>query len=130
MRIINEVKRPANWLTRWDERDIENERRAMVTHTVRDQVWIVTDNRTKTWRAPNNLERIAQSAHECHGIQYYRVHRTTKRQRRTWLWRGTHRNRATHGGRGGQQSARQRVSNFKGSTSAMNGHVFQCSRTG
>ena len=47
-RIMNKVKRPANWLTRWDERDIENERRAMVTHWVRDQVWIITDNGTKT----------------------------------------------------------------------------------
>ncbi len=58
MRIINnKIKRPANWLARWDERDIENERRATVTHIVRDQVWIITDNGTKTWRAPNNLER-------------------------------------------------------------------------
>ena len=59
VRIINKVKRPANWLATWDERDILNERRATVTHTVRDQVWIVTDNGTKTWRAPNNLERTA-----------------------------------------------------------------------
>lgn len=59
VRIINKIKRPANWLARWDERDIENEQRATVTHRVRDQVWIVTDNGTKTWRAPNNLERIA-----------------------------------------------------------------------
>ena len=59
VRIINKIKRPANWLARWDEQDIENEQRATVTHRVRDQVWIVTDNRTKTWRAPNNLERTA-----------------------------------------------------------------------
>ena len=59
VRIINKIKRPANWLARWDEQDIENERRATVAHLVRDQVWIVTDNGTKTWRAPNNLERIA-----------------------------------------------------------------------
>ena len=58
VRIINKIKRPANWLARWDERDIENERRATVTHRVRDQVWIVTDNGTTSWRAPNNLERI------------------------------------------------------------------------
>jgi hypothetical protein len=48
VRIINKIKRPANWLARWDEQDIENERRATVTHRVRDQVWIVTDNGTKT----------------------------------------------------------------------------------
>ena len=59
VRIINKIKRPANWLARWDEGDIKNERRATVTHTVRDQVWIITDNGMKTWRAPNNLERTA-----------------------------------------------------------------------
>ena len=60
VRITNKVKRPASWLARWDERDIENERRATVTHRVRDQVWIITDNGTKTWRAPNNLERLTE----------------------------------------------------------------------
>lgn len=59
VRIINKIKQPASWLARWDERDIENKRRATVTHTAKDQVWIVTDNGTKTWRASNNLERIA-----------------------------------------------------------------------
>ena len=59
VRITNKVKQPATWLARWDSQDIENERRATVTHRVRDQVWIVTDNGTKTWRAPNNLARIS-----------------------------------------------------------------------
>ena len=58
VRITNKVIRPSNWLKRWDSNTIEAERRATVTHTVRNQVWIRTDNGTKTWRAPNNLERL------------------------------------------------------------------------
>ena len=58
VRIINKVIKPSNWLKRWDSNTIEAERRATVTHTVRDQVWIRTDNETKTWRAPNILKRL------------------------------------------------------------------------
>ena len=59
VRITNKIKKPANWLARWDEQDIENKRTATVTDRVCDQVSIVTDNGTKTWRALNYLERIA-----------------------------------------------------------------------
>jgi hypothetical protein len=58
VRITNRIRRPANWSASWHESDIENERRSTVTHRVRDQVWLITDNGTRTWRAPNNLERI------------------------------------------------------------------------
>jgi hypothetical protein len=30
VRIINKIKQPANWLTCWDKRDIENKRRPQV----------------------------------------------------------------------------------------------------
>lgn len=58
VRITNKVRKPANWLKVWNQTTVESERLATVTHQVRDQVWIVTDNGTKTWRAPNNLEHI------------------------------------------------------------------------
>ena len=32
VRITDKIKRPASWLARWDERVIENERRATVRH--------------------------------------------------------------------------------------------------
>jgi hypothetical protein len=37
VRITNKVKKPANWLARWDEQDIKNERTATVKHRVPDQ---------------------------------------------------------------------------------------------
>ena len=58
VRITNKVRRPANWSASWTEEDIERERSATVTHRARDQIWLITDNGTKTWRAPNNLARI------------------------------------------------------------------------
>ena len=58
VRIINAIKRPASWVKRWDDRDIENERHATVTHTTSKQVWVITDNGTKTWRAHNNVKRL------------------------------------------------------------------------
>ena len=57
VRITNRVRRQANWTARWDNKAIETERRATVTHRVKDQVWLTTDNGTRTWRAPNNLRR-------------------------------------------------------------------------
>ena len=58
VRIVNKVRKPATWPVVWNDSAIENERRATVTHVVQHQVWIVTDNGTKTWRAPNNLKRL------------------------------------------------------------------------
>jgi 3-methyladenine DNA glycosylase Mpg len=58
--ITNKVIRPANWCKHWDSEDVDNKRRATVTHWVRDQVWILTDDGTKTWRAPNNLEPLVR----------------------------------------------------------------------
>ena len=53
VRITNKIKRPASWTAHWDVRDNVNERKATVTHTVREQVWVITDNGTKTWRSRN-----------------------------------------------------------------------------
>ena len=36
VRITNKVIRPSNWLKRWDSNTIEAERRATVTHTIRN----------------------------------------------------------------------------------------------
>ena len=58
VRIINAIKRPANWTKSWNESVIEKERHATVTHTTTKQVWLITDNGTKTWRAHNNVRRI------------------------------------------------------------------------
>jgi len=53
--ITNRVRRPSSWLKNWTNDTAENEKRATVTHKIRDRVWLVTDNGTKTWRAPHNL---------------------------------------------------------------------------
>jgi hypothetical protein len=53
--ITNRVRRPSSWLKNWTNDTVENEKRATVTHKIRDRVWLVTDNGTKTWRAPHNL---------------------------------------------------------------------------
>ena len=58
VRITNRIRRPATWSASWTDVDIEKERSATVTHRVRDQIWLITDNGTKTWRAQNNLNRI------------------------------------------------------------------------
>ena len=55
VRIKNKIRKPATAGRDWSE---ENERLATVTGTRVDQVHIVTDNGTRTWRAPNNLQRI------------------------------------------------------------------------
>jgi hypothetical protein len=59
VRITNRVNRPSSWLRPWDTKEIKTERRATVTRSTKDRVWIVTDNGTKTWRAPRNLERTS-----------------------------------------------------------------------
>ena len=58
VQIINKVRRPADWPTDWNQATIEAERRATVTRTVKNQVWIRTDNGTETWRARNNLRPL------------------------------------------------------------------------
>ena len=58
VRIINAIKRPASWTKRWDSNTNERERLATVTHTTPTQVWLITDNGTKTWRAHKNVRRL------------------------------------------------------------------------
>ena len=55
VRIKNRVRRPATAGPAWSE---NRERLATVTRVTVDQVHIVTDNGTRTWRAPNNLQLI------------------------------------------------------------------------
>lgn len=57
VRIKNKVIKPATWPVErpWIK---EEARRATITRVTRDQIHFVTDNGTRTWRAPNNLERI------------------------------------------------------------------------
>lgn len=57
--ITNRVSRPSTWSKSWDPITIEAERRATVTRSTHDRVWIVTDNGTKTWRAHKNLEHTS-----------------------------------------------------------------------
>jgi hypothetical protein len=55
VRIKNKVRRPATAGPSWSE---TRERLATVTRVTVDQVHIITDNGTKTWRARNNLSLI------------------------------------------------------------------------
>lgn len=57
VRIKNKVRKPATWpsATPWSE---ERERIATVTRVTTEQVHFVTDNGTRTWRAPNNLTKL------------------------------------------------------------------------
>ena len=55
VRIKNKIRKPATAGGDWTE---DRERFATVTGTRVDQVHFVTDNGTRTWRAPNNLQRI------------------------------------------------------------------------
>ena len=58
VRITNKVKKPAVWPR--EKTWIESEfRLATVTKVNSLQVHFLTDNGVRTWRAPNNLERIA-----------------------------------------------------------------------
>ena len=56
VRIKNKIRRPATAGGDWTE---DRERVATVTGVRVDQVHFVTDNGTRTWRAPNNLQRIS-----------------------------------------------------------------------
>jgi hypothetical protein len=55
VRIKNKIRRPATAGPSWSE---TRERSATVTRVTVDQVHIITDNGTKTWRARNNLRLI------------------------------------------------------------------------
>ena len=57
IRITNRVKKPATW-TGAGVRDKEREKVATVTRVTHKQIHFVTDSDTRTWRAPNNVERI------------------------------------------------------------------------
>jgi hypothetical protein len=57
VKITNKVKKPAVWPR--EKEWIESQfRLATVTKVSRLQVHFLTDNGVRTWRAPNNLERI------------------------------------------------------------------------
>ena len=55
--ILNRVRKPLNWddSRRWNE---ANAHKATVTRTEFGRVYFTTDNGVKTWRLPENLERI------------------------------------------------------------------------
>lgn len=57
VRVKNKVKKPATWIseTPWSA---NKERIATVTRVTPLQIHFVTDNGTRTWRAPNNLEKL------------------------------------------------------------------------
>ena len=57
VKIKNKFNKPATWPAerRWDK---EEAKLATVTKVTREQVHFTTDNGVRTWRAPNNLERI------------------------------------------------------------------------
>ena len=59
IRITNRVRKPATWTGPgvWDE---EREKVATVTRVTANQIHFVTDNGTRTWRAPNDVERIVK----------------------------------------------------------------------
>lgn len=59
--IKNKIRRPATCTdeTEWTK---EKERVATVTRVTNDQIHFVTDNGTRTWRAPNNLSKLRNEA--------------------------------------------------------------------
>ncbi len=61
VRILNKIKKPATWDNRvaWSEEDARN---ATVTEVRDRQIFFITDNGIETWRAPNNLRKLAVTA--------------------------------------------------------------------
>lgn len=57
VRIRNKIRRPATAGPEWTE---ARERLATVTRVTPDQVHITTDNGTRTWRGPNNLQLLEE----------------------------------------------------------------------
>jgi hypothetical protein len=55
----NKVRKPATWDKRipWSE---DKERTATVTRVTPTQIHFITDNGVETWRAPNNIYKIAK----------------------------------------------------------------------
>ena len=55
--VVNRVRKPATWTSKvvWTA---EKERRATVTRVTATQIHILTDNGVRTWRAPNNLQKL------------------------------------------------------------------------
>jgi hypothetical protein len=62
VRVKNRVRKPATWTstTEWTE---AKERVATVTRVTQDQIHFVTENGTRTWRAPNNVQRLNKDEH-------------------------------------------------------------------
>ena len=58
IRIKNRVRKPAMWTSENDEWTEAKERLATVTQVTQEQIHFVTDNGTRTWRAPNNVRRL------------------------------------------------------------------------
>jgi hypothetical protein len=58
IRVLNKIKKPATWnnAVQWCE---VAARTATVTEVRETQIFFETDNDVHTWRAPNNLRRIA-----------------------------------------------------------------------
>ena len=56
VRITNKIRKPATATSDWTER---KERAATVTKVTREQIHVITDNGTKTWRGPNNVRKEA-----------------------------------------------------------------------
>ena len=56
VRIINKIRKPATATPDWTER---KERAATVTKVTPEQIHVITDNGTKTWRGPNNVRKEA-----------------------------------------------------------------------
>ena len=57
VRIKNRVRKPATWTSQveWTE---AKERRATVTRVTPEQIHVITDNGVRTWRAPNNVQKL------------------------------------------------------------------------
>ncbi len=61
--IKNKLKKPATWTSNKPWIEIEG-RTATVTGFATGQVHFLTDNGVKTWRAPNNVEKIDKNTDE------------------------------------------------------------------
>lgn len=58
IRIKNRVRKPATWISENSEWTEAKERLATVTQVTQGQIHFVTDNGTRTWRAPNNVRLL------------------------------------------------------------------------
>jgi hypothetical protein len=60
VRIKNKIRKPQHWPADKGWTD-SKERTATVTKTTPTQIHFTTYNRTQTWRAPHNLQKIQQT---------------------------------------------------------------------